>query len=54
MNKTRIIKNINIIKQFKGTESLLFKDLIIATKILWRKYTKSKTLQAGDSHISEY
>lgn len=50
----RFCCHINIIKQFKGTESLLFKDFIIAAKILWRKYTKSKTLQAGDSQISEY
>ncbi|NRB08622.1 MAG: glycosyltransferase [Richelia sp.] len=49
----RLCCHISLIKQFKGTESLLLKDFLIAAKILWNKYTKYQTLQAADSQISK-
>jgi glycosyltransferase involved in cell wall biosynthesis len=49
----RICCHISIIRQFRGTELLLFKDFAIAAKVLWKKYTKPQTVQTPNSQTSE-
>ncbi|MDJ0795216.1 MAG: glycosyltransferase family 2 protein [Calothrix sp. MO_167.B12] len=45
----RLCCHISIIRQFQGTEILLFKDFVIAAKILWNKYTNTQTIETTNS-----